>query len=172
MVEEWNANQEYYQGFITVDITTLTQEYLQSGHFAGCVGDLMVLTLANVLQMPITILTSVPNMPLLCIMPTMQSTLTTQPIFLAYTQSGPGHYDCALPSESTGTLAEASKKPTRCTCGSNPKSVGLAFSTLRCACTRDKECTTLCTCKGCNNGYGVRPPPSSTRRRQSYDTQR
>lgn len=59
MVEEWNANQEYYQGFIAVDITTLTQEYLQSEHFAGCVGDLMVLTLANVLQMPITIFTSV-----------------------------------------------------------------------------------------------------------------
>ena len=40
MVEEWNTNQEYYQGFLTVDITTLTHEYLQNGHFSGCVGDL------------------------------------------------------------------------------------------------------------------------------------
>ena len=43
----------------------------------------------------------------------------------------------------------------------------------RCACLRDeKGCTTLCTCKGCTNTYGVRPPPSITRKRQSYDNQR
>ena len=40
-VEEWNTNQEYYQGFLTVDITTITHEYLQIGHFSGCLGDLM-----------------------------------------------------------------------------------------------------------------------------------
>ena len=39
MVEEWNTNQEYYQGFLTVDITTITHEFLQSGHaFLGCLG--------------------------------------------------------------------------------------------------------------------------------------
>ena len=32
-------------------------------------------------------------MPLLCIMPTTQIT----PIFLTYTQSGAGHYDCPVP---------------------------------------------------------------------------
>ena len=30
MVEEWNDHLEYYQGFITADISTLTHEYLQS----------------------------------------------------------------------------------------------------------------------------------------------
>ena len=72
MVEEWNDHLEYYQGFITADISTLTHEYLQSGHFSGNVGDLMVLTIANVLQFPVTLFTSVPNMPLLCILPTSQ----------------------------------------------------------------------------------------------------
>lgn len=38
MVEEWNTNQEYYQGFLTVDITTITHEFLQSGHLSGCLG--------------------------------------------------------------------------------------------------------------------------------------
>ena len=47
MVEEWNANHEHHQGFITTDITTLAHEYFQSDQFSGCAGDLMVLTLAN-----------------------------------------------------------------------------------------------------------------------------
>ena len=112
------------------------------------------------------------NMPVLCIMPTTQSALTTQPIFLAYTQSGPGHYDCVLPIESSDS-AKTKPKKTRCTCGRNPKNLGTACSSLRCACVREKkECTILCVCKGCSNEHGIRPPPSTTRRRQSYDNQR
>ena len=110
MVEEWNNNHEHYQGFITTDITTVAHEYLQSGQFLGCTGDLMVLTLANILQMPITVFTSVSNMPVLCIMPTTHSTLTTQLIFLAYTQTGPGHYDCVLPIESSDSAKTKPKK--------------------------------------------------------------
>ena len=172
MVEEWNANHDDYQGFISTDITTLTHEYLQSDQFSGSLGDLMVQTLANILQIPITIVTSVTDMPLLCIMPTTELTGTVQPIFLAYTQSGPGHYDCAVPLPTEETPS-AQTKPTKCTCGRKPGYTGAACSSLRCACTRAKqECSVFCTCKGCRNTYGVRPPPSSTRRRQSYDNQR
>ena len=167
MVEEWNVNHDDYQGFVTVDITTVTHEYLQSGHFSVNVGDLMV---ANILQMPITIFTSVPNMPILCIMPTTQMTVTAQPIFLAYTQSGPGHYDSVV-SVSTEQTSRP-KRPTKCTCG-RKSTISAACQSLRCASVRDKkECTTLCTCKGCSNTFGIRPPPSSTRRRSSYDNQR
>ncbi len=171
MAEEWNANQEQYQGFITEDISTLTHEYLQSGHYSGCAGDLMVLTLANILQMPITIFTSVSNMPLVCVMPTSLTMLTTQPIFLVYTQSGPGHYDSAI-SVDSDSKALPKKRPTKYTCGRSPKFTGVACSSLRCACIRDKECTRLCVCKQCSIQYGTRPPPSSSRRRQSYDSQR
>ena len=69
-------------------------------------------------------------------------------------------------------LLHTPKKQTKCTCGRNPKSDGKACSSLRCACVRgSKECTRSCVCKGCSNKYGVRPLPSTTRRRQSYDTQ-
>ena len=110
--QEWNTNHEYYQGFITTGITTLAHEPLQSGQFSGSAGDLMVLTLANILQMPITItvFTSVSNMPVLCIMPTTHSALTSQPIFLAYTQTGPGHYDCVVPIESSDSAKTKQKK--------------------------------------------------------------
>ena len=110
MVDEWNANHDYYQGFVTSDITTLADDYLQSGCFSGNVGDLMVLTISNVLLMPITIFTSIPNMPVLCIMPTTEITGTVQPILLAYTQSGPGHYDCAVPVSNEQTQTSHAPK--------------------------------------------------------------
>ena len=59
MVEEWEKNIDHYQGYITQDLGTVTQQYLQDGEFAGDGGDLMVLTLANVLSMPITVFTPV-----------------------------------------------------------------------------------------------------------------
>ena len=56
----------------------------------------MVLTLANTLHVPITIFTTVQNKPVVCVMPTSASLVSTQPLFLAYTQSGPGHYDAVI----------------------------------------------------------------------------
>ena len=51
--------------------------------------------------------------------------------------------------------------------------MGLACSSLRCPCVREKKaCTNTCICKKCTNTYGVRPPHSTTRRRQAYDNQR
>ena len=44
MVEEWTNNTEFYQGFLTVDLPSVAQEFLTSGHFTGSAGDLMALT--------------------------------------------------------------------------------------------------------------------------------
>ena len=57
----------------------------------------MVLTLSNVLQIPITIFTSIHNMPIICVLPTSETTITNQPIFLTFNHDGPGDYDIALP---------------------------------------------------------------------------
>lgn len=105
----------------------------------------MVLTLANVLQMPITAFTSVPNMPLLCIIPSTQTMLTTQPIMLVYTHTGPGHYDSAIPIDN---YSPAAPGPARCTCGRKPKNTHAPCSSLRCPCIRErKECSAHCICK-------------------------
>ena len=69
MVKEWIENTDYYQGFVTIDITAVAHQYQSSGQFSGDLGDLMVLTLANILHMPITVFTSVANMPVICITP-------------------------------------------------------------------------------------------------------
>ena len=59
----------------------------------------LTLSLANILLMPVTILTSINNMAvtILCVLPTSGPTISSQPIFLTYNQDGPGHYDCAVP---------------------------------------------------------------------------
>ena len=97
MVEEWQENTDNYQGYSSEDLGIVGQQYLQ-GHFAGDAGDLMVLTLANVLSMPITIFTSIQNMPVICVMPTTQAITTTEPLLLAFKQDGPGHYDAVISS--------------------------------------------------------------------------
>ena len=93
LVEEWSSNADYYQGFLTYDITTLSCGFVQDRYFSGDAGHLMVLQLVNIL---ITILASIQNMPVLCVLLTTGTTTKFQPIFLVYTQTGSCHYVCAV----------------------------------------------------------------------------
>ena len=171
MVMEWHNNIDFYQGFITNDLTTEAQLFLEDGHFSSDAGDLTVLTLANILLMPVTIFTSINNMPVLCILPTSGPIITSQPIFLAYNQSGRGHYDSAIPSPAPTKLSKS--KPTKCTCGRKPNYKVQPCTTLKCKCYRSKvKCSSACVCKACANVFGVRPLPSTSRRRNLYDNQR
>ena len=98
MVEEWDKNLDLYQDYITENLCAVSHTYLESGVYAGDAGDLMV---ANILHLPITVFTTVPNMPVICVMPTTTSVISTHPLFLAYTQGGPGHYDAVIMVEDT-----------------------------------------------------------------------
>ena len=123
MVEEWEENTGNYQSFISEDLSIGSQQYLQDGHFTGDAGDLMVLTLANVLGLPITLFTSIQNMPVICVMPTSQAiTSSTEPLLLAFTQDGPGHYDAVISS------LEATTETIKCNCGRKPNFEGNACS--------------------------------------------
>ena len=71
VAQEWlGENSEYYQGFVTTDIETHAHQYLNSGEFGGDLGDLMVVTLSNILHIPITIFSNIPGLGLVCITPT------------------------------------------------------------------------------------------------------
>ena len=48
-------NTDIYQGFTVIDIRQ--HAYMPDGEFAGDLGDLMMLTLANILNTPITLFT-------------------------------------------------------------------------------------------------------------------
>ena len=182
MVQEWNNNLEYYQGFLTVDVdlSAVSQEYLDDAHFSGSAGDLMALSIANVIQMPLTIFSPAQNMPLICIMPTTSSNLTpalcsTNPICLAYTPDTgerPGHYDSVIALSDSSLSQVKRTKVARCSCGRKPNAISVPCSSLRCPCFRDtKACCKSCTCKNCGNTHGLRPPVSTTRQRDRYDEQ-
>lgn len=151
MVQEWNSNLEYYQGFLTVDLSAVSRDFLESSQFSGNAGDLMVLTIANVLQIPITIFTSAQNMPLVCVMPTAPTLLSTQPLCLAYTQDTndhPGHYDYVVSMDEASLPEPKRVKVQRCTCGWKPDSTTLPCSVFRCPCFREKKaCSKACMCK-------------------------
>ena len=149
-------------------IGTVTQLYLQDGQSLGDAGDLMVLTLANVLGMPITVFTSVQNMPVLCIMPTSQSVAIEQPLFLAFTQHGAGHYDAVIPI-SASQMLQPTTDIVKCNCGRKTNFEGNACSSKRCKCYRMKtNCKDVCRCKFCGNSYGNRPFVCGKRKRSSY----
>lgn len=170
MVEEWRENTETHQGYIDENLSVLSQQFMQDGHFTGDAGDLMVLTLANVLSMPLTLFTSIQNMPVICVMSTSQVTISTVPLLLAFTQDGAGHYDAVIhdtPFESEGT-----SDVVKCNCGRKRNFDGKACLSKRCKCYRLKnKRNRLCRCKTCSNVFGSRPPVSAKRSRKSYKEQ-
>ena len=175
VVDEWlGENLDHYQGFSTVDIAVHAQEYRCSGEFGGALGDLMVMTIANIIRMPLLLFTNVGNMPIMVITPSLTVADTAIPLYLVYNATGPGHYDIAVPQETQ----EKKSKPIKCSCGrkSNFKGVTCSSDMLgycRCPCSRAGEpCGPLCHCKDCNNKHGQKPKPTTTRRRKAYDNQR
>ena len=105
VVKEWlGENAEYYQGFVPTDIGRHAHQYLNSGEFGGDQRDLIVVTLSNILHIPITILSSlnkaaryiplllnvlyvdnIPDLGLVCITPT-SGVNSIIPLYLTYVQ--------------------------------------------------------------------------------------
>ena len=58
VVDEWlGDNADHYQGFCTGDIRAHTEEYRSSGEFAGDLGDLMVMTVVNLIRVLLLLFT-------------------------------------------------------------------------------------------------------------------
>ena len=70
VVDEWlGENSDHNQGFTTVDIRSHAHQYRLNGEFAGDLGELMVMTVANILHIPLLIITNIQNMPVLVMSP-------------------------------------------------------------------------------------------------------
>ena len=119
VVDEWlGDNADHYQGFCTGDIRAHAEEYRSSGEFAGDLGDLMVMTDANLIRVPLLLFTNVENMPTMVITPSLSVACTQFPLYLVFNAAGPSHYDYAVPAESAvpKKLCTTSK-PLKCSCG-------------------------------------------------------
>ena len=93
IVSEWQENELSYSSFFErIDMHAESEQFRISGEFAGPLGDTMPLAMANVLNMPVYILTSVHNFPFLSVFPHSSVNGDTG-IFLSHNQEGPEHYD-------------------------------------------------------------------------------
>ena len=92
VVNEWIVNQNDYRAFFQdIDLEREIERFRRSGEFAGALGDALPMGMANVLNLPVFILTTVHNMPIVSAAPRNSNSLGG--IWLSYTQQGAGHYD-------------------------------------------------------------------------------
>jgi len=98
VVNEWlGENTGDYQSFLTSDqLEEQAQAFLNSGTFAGDIGDLVVQVLTNVLKSPIVVFTSMENMPTIVLTPPHVAIANTQPLHIAFNAHGLGHYNAAF----------------------------------------------------------------------------
>ena len=102
-VDQWRINEDYYSQFVVKEKVAFLKEvkkFSKNGVSDSTLGDIVPLTIANSLNIHITIFTSVSDLPRIDVKPEYRSQLlpyTRKTIYLAYNQSGLGHYDAAYP---------------------------------------------------------------------------
>ena len=108
VVSEWTANQnEYRQFFQDIDLEREIERFRRSGEFAGALCDAVPMGMANVLNMPILIVTTVHNMPIVSVAP--RSSNNPGVIWLSYNKQGPAHYDTLVAKAENSYQAESSE---------------------------------------------------------------
>ena len=196
VVDEWlGENSNEYWGFIGTQegLERQAKEFLESGEFASDIGDLVIAAISNALKTPIVVFTSVGNMPTLIQYPTNSQVSDPDPIYLAYLQHGPGHYDAAIPipdfQEPSSSIQDQTPMNAQtlhhkvCYCGrksvkGNPCAFEPRSYTCRCPCFKaNQACDSSCRCKNCMNPYGqkkeqpTKPKTGQKRKRDLHDSQ-
>ena len=171
-VKEWTENSHHYAPFFTnVNIAEEAIKFLNTAHFKGDLGDTVLMCLANILETPIIVFSSMSYHPIFCITPEIQR--ISLPLLVAYNQYGGGHFDGMVPKEPVDSTVV---KSISCTCGKNDKSAKehccevkhKYTSQIKCACLiNNRGCTENCKCKNCNNILGKKVHLATTTRRRS-----
>ena len=178
-VKEWSENSHRYQPFLSgVNIREEAVKFLDPSTFQGDLGDTMLTCLANVLEAPILVFSSLSYHPIVCVTPETQR--VSVPLMVAYNQYGAGHFDGVIHNEQTSTGSDV-KEHIVCTCGKNDKSnkehcceVKHKYtSSINCPCLKHKKgCGKDCKCRNCTNIHGSRPILAAGRRcRQKHEWQ-
>ena len=124
-VHEWISHPEDCQPFLGVG-QLLHHEaslFLNDGYFASDLGNCMALAMANLLNLPIVVITQMESMSVVPIIP--RETLQCLPIFVAFDHSGEGHYDAVAHGTSHSVVTETQScsvgnmatNPESCRCG-------------------------------------------------------
>ena len=169
------SNKEQYNVLGEESYESEAEKFLNDGHFASSLGDAMPLAIANALNCCIVIFRSTEGMPITYVTPHEPS---TNVIFIAYTDCGPGHYDSVIFKEPLDISLSLDHREIKCRCGVNIKDHGYSSCKnseekhSKCKCLSAKQsCSSTCGCKGCQNPYGVRISLGK-RKRQCHDWQK
>ena len=91
-VREVTENLDEYREWMSCSSNVREIERFKTdGHFASDIGDICAKACANLLRVPIIVITALPNVPSIPFLP--KHFITAVPMYLAYDHSGPGHYD-------------------------------------------------------------------------------
>lgn len=93
-VQELKENFDEYREWMSGNAGHMLTEidlFARDGYFASEVGDICARATAKLLQIPIVLVTALPTVPTIPFIP--DEFVTTEPIYIAYDHSGPGHYD-------------------------------------------------------------------------------
>ena len=167
-VYEWISHPEEYQPFLGVQ-QSLNEEarlFLTDGHFASELGNSMPLAMANLLKLPIVVMTQMEHLHVIPVTP--RETLECLPIFVAFDHSGAGHYDAVahitVSQQSSETQPPSKNKDSTitecCRCGQGARKKEANITSCdsfkkRCKCFQGvKGCSDKCQCIGCENPDG------------------
>ena len=102
-VEQWRSYEDYYSQFVDQEKVAFLKEvkkFSKNGVSDSILGDIVPLTVANALDIHITIFTSVADLPQINVKSEHKPVTSLGPrktIYLAYNQFAGGHYDAAYP---------------------------------------------------------------------------
>jgi hypothetical protein len=99
-VSQWRLNEDYYCQFVDQEKVSFAKEvkkFSKNGVSESILGDIVPLTVANGLDLHITIFTSVSDLPRIDVKSERKQSPLRKTIYLAYNQFGSGHYDAAYP---------------------------------------------------------------------------
>ncbi len=164
LVQEWLGPNRCEYDFLCKEESyeEEARKFLNDGYYASALGDSMPLAMANALKSNIVIFRSTSAAPVTYISPRENPEYV---MFLAYTASGPGHYDSVLYTGAQTNYLQTTyvHSDTKCRCGVNVKdktTYACSHTSQRhskCKCLAAKQpCSNLCGCKGCTNPFGNR----------------
>ena len=124
LVLEWlGDNSHEYEMFLTIadksSFYEMGQKFIQRGVFDCELGDSVLLAPSNVLKCPIVIFTSIDTYPVIPLIP-REAPLSAVPIYVAFNQSGKGHYDAINVSQIEANISakiQTKSIENPCTCG-------------------------------------------------------
>lgn len=170
VVEEWlGMNIEEYACFLTSSekssFEDTAQKFLEPSVFDYELGNSFLLALTNVLKIPIVVFSSINSYPVIPLIPRV-SPLIRAPLYVAFNQSGKGHYDPVLPKKSvicqeTNKASPNTVTTQSCSCGrGGAKDKERSFCSnygSRCKCFQALQgCNPSCKCCNCGNPYGTK----------------